>query len=74
MELTKEQQEDIQNRIKEFREKYLELTKKYQVDFASFPQHIQLGEGVYGTMIQTTIMDRKYAPIPSPYTDKKVIE
>lgn len=70
-ELTKEQQEDSVSRIKEFSEKYKELSEKLQVDLATYPQYVQLATGAYATVIKVMPMDLKYIPKPSPFGDTK---
>lgn len=60
--LTEEQTE----RMKKFREEYIELVKKYEVDFVSFPQYILQKDGYYQTTIITTLQDKKYL---SPIVD-----
>jgi len=64
--LTEEQQKDIEDRVKSFTEKYKALTEEYQVDFLSYPQFIQIGQGVFGTSMNIQLVDKKYTPIPSP--------
>lgn len=70
MEITEEQQVDIDTRVAEFKEKYEALVKETQVDFVTYPQKIQIGQGVYADTCTIQIVDKKYLPIPSPLNEE----
>ncbi len=67
MEITKEQQEDIDTRIKLFLEAHNLNVKNNQVDFAMLPQHVQIAQGLYATQVKGMPIDLKYIPKESPY-------
>lgn len=64
--LTKEQQEDRDQRIKAFDEEYANLCNKYEVDHALFPQWMAVTPGLFATTTRATVRDRKYQSVPSP--------
>lgn len=68
--LTPEQQEDVEIRLKEFKERYLALVQEFEVDFVSYPQYVQTGPQVFSTYNAMQLMDKKYAPVPSPLNDE----
>lgn len=72
--MTEEQQKDIAKRQEEFKKEYIELTKRLEIDFASYPVFVPSENGTFMVTLQTTLADRKYASVPSPFTDKKIIE
>lgn len=66
--LTPEQEADVEIRLKEFKERYLALVTEFEVDFVSYPQYVQTGPQVFSTYNAMQLMDKKYAPVPSPIT------
>lgn len=62
MELTPEQQEDINARVASFKTDYLALTEKHEVDFIAYPELVPNEKGLFGVISQMTIIDKKYAP------------
>lgn len=64
--ITPEQQEDINSRVEEFKKRHLANVEELMVDFVHFPQYVQIGPAVFGTQNTLQIVDKKYAPIPSP--------
>jgi heme oxygenase len=73
MEYDENQKKDIEKRQEEFRKEYLELTKKYEIDFASYPQFVSVGNGVFAVSLQMMLADRKFTPQPSPL-NKPIIQ
>lgn len=74
MEQTKEKTE-AETRLEGFRKEYLDLVKKYDVDFISYPQYTQTEDGAYATVIGMKLVDRKSIPVPSPMAkDGKIIK
>lgn len=74
--LTKEQIKDIEVRTEGFKKKYVELTKEFSVDFLCYPQLVPVQgipqqAGSFVTIAHMEIIDRKYAPIPSPIIQEK---
>lgn len=69
--ITEEQQKDIDSRVEQFRARYLASVEELQVDFVSFPQYVQLPNGIYGTVPNMTLVDKKYMPTPSPLSDEQ---
>lgn len=67
--VTEEQQKDIDERVAEFRKRYLANVEELQVDFVSFPQYVQTQQGFYGTIPSMQLVDKKYMPIPSPFAE-----
>lgn len=67
--LTQEQQADVTKRIGAFREEYIALTKKHEVDFATYPQYVPNPNGSFSTIVITDLFDKKYTPQPSPLSD-----
>lgn len=73
--LTPEQQEDINTRVEAFRKDYSSLVEKYQVDFITYPQFARHEQGFFGVISQMMVVDKKYAPVPSPFQeDGKIIK
>lgn len=64
--LTEEQKKDVESRINQFRDAYIDLVKKLDVDFLSYPQFTQTSSGAFVTIVSTTLVDKKYLPVPSP--------
>lgn len=67
--MTPEQRADIEQRVAAFREEYLALVDKYQVDFASYPQFVQNREGSFSVISNMSVIDKKFAPVPSTITE-----
>lgn len=67
--LTPEQQKESQERKDSFRNEYIALTEKYQVDFASYPQYAPTPNGNFTTIILTELMDKKALATKSPIQD-----
>ena len=66
MELTEEQRKDVQERQKQFMEKYEALTIDLQMDFATSPQFVPMGQGVWGVSMFPSLTDKKYLTPLSP--------
>ncbi len=66
--LTPEQQADVEARVKEFRAEYLALVDKHQVDFTAYPQFMPAGNGAFVTIAPVAIYDKKYQPVKSPFS------
>lgn len=64
--LSADQQKDVEERIKAFDIAYEEICKKFQVSHSIFPQLVPLQPGVFVTIANGTVVDRKYASVPSP--------
>lgn len=64
--LTPEQQKDVEARMEAFKKEYMELSRKHEVDFSSYPQFIQNPRGAFEIVSMMTLIDTKYAPIKSP--------
>jgi len=61
--------------MNDFRVAYLDLVKKYDVDFVSYPQYVQAPGGGYVTVTGMMLVDKKTLPVPSPMTEKgKIIK
>lgn len=69
-ELTKEQQADIDARTEEFFKRYKENVLELEIDFVSYPQYVQTGQNMYSTFNGIHTVDKKYAPVPSPFTNE----
>lgn len=67
--LTPEQQEDITTRVTEFRQRYLDNVAELEVDFVCFPQYQQQPEGYFVTVPNMQMVDKRYMPVPSPFTE-----
>lgn len=65
MDLTDEQQKDVEERTKQFVERYQALVTELQIDFGQMPQYVPLGNGLFGTIIFNQPTDKKYLSIPS---------
>ena len=59
---TKEQIADMESRAKGFTADYLELTKKYEVDFISYPELVPNNDGMFVTISRMKVIDKKYLP------------
>lgn len=70
--LTEEQKTDIADRSAKFLEEYKTICEKYQVGFVSFPSYQMVGSNVFTTIIQSQVMDTKYAPVPSIKSDEVI--
>ncbi len=68
--LTEEQEKDVQERTKAFEDEYNTLMEKHEVYHAVFPQYVPVAPGIFATVSNITIVDRKYQPVESPYKDK----
>lgn len=66
MKLTQEQEKDIEKRLEDFMKDYTDLTKKYQINFYSFPQFVPDKDGTFKISVITQPGDTKYRSIPSP--------
>ena len=66
MELTDEQKADVQDREKQFIERYTALTEELQMDFAQYPVPVPIGNGAFGFMINAQLKDKKYFTPISP--------
>lgn len=66
-ELTEEQKKDSQERLQKFMSGYEQLVKDTDYDFANYPVYMPDGEGAFKTLLQTTPIDKKYVPTPSPF-------
>lgn len=64
MEITKEQQKDIDNRVDEFLKRHTANVKELEIDFAMIPQYAQVGQNVYATQVKAVPVDTKYVPKP----------
>lgn len=72
MNLTEEQQKDVNERVEAFQKEYVELTVKHQVDFITYPQYIGNPDGSFSTKVVGIAVDKKY--IPSEVLKDKVEE
>lgn len=72
--LTKAQQKDSDERVEEFSKRYAANVEELQVDFSSFPQYVQIGPNLFGTLSSAKLVDKKYAPIPSPLTPNEATQ
>lgn len=72
--LTPEQQADSNSRLESFKNEYIELTKKYNVDFASFPRYEMVAQGVFATVIDAQPIDKKYLSVSSPMNERIIKE
>lgn len=61
--------EDSQKRIEDFKNEYIELTKKYNVDFGAFPQFVPNDKGLYEVMVNMQIVDKGTL---SPFTESVI--
>lgn len=68
--ITEEQQKDIDVRVEEFRTRHLANVEELQVDFITYPQYVQVAPNVYGTYNGMHLVDKKYAPVPSPLNEE----
>ena len=65
-ELSEEQKADVEDRKKQFIERYEALTKELMVDFAQFPMYVPIGNGLFATLMQAELRDKKYLTPLSP--------
>lgn len=72
MDITKEQQEDIDNRVAEFKTRYEALVTELQVDFITYVQKMQIGPNTYADAATMQIMDKKYLAIESPLSNMMI--
>lgn len=72
--ITPEQQEDIEKRVQDFRARHIANVEELEVDFIAYPQYAQVGPNIYSTYMNMQIVDKKYAPIPSPLNDEMAAE
>lgn len=70
--LTDEQKQDVQDRMEEFKKRHLVNVEELGIDFVTFPQYVQIAPDVFGTANGMQMVDRKYAPVPSPVTQEDV--
>ena len=68
--LTEEQKQDIEDRTKYFESEYEALIEKYQVYHSVVPQYVQVAPGIFATISNFMVIDKKYKPVESPYKDK----
>ena len=66
-ELTPEQQADVEVRVKAFKEEFLALVEKHQVDFTSYPQFVPSPQGGFVTVAPLSMFDKKYMPVKTPF-------
>ena len=64
--LTDEQVKDIEERSKQFIEKYTALTEELQIDFSAYPVFVPTGSGVFSVMMNASPRDKKYISQVSP--------
>lgn len=75
MDITPEQQKDIDTRVAEFLKRHEANVKELEVDFAMIPVPVQVMPNVYATQVKAMPIDAKYAPKPSPFAaEDKVIK
>jgi hypothetical protein len=72
--LSVEEQKDVLERSKAFEKDYEDLMKKYEVYHSIFPQYVPVAPGIFATISNATIVDKKYQSVASPYKDKIVEE
>lgn len=60
-----------QERTSNFLEKYKELVKEFDVDFANYPMFVPNKEGKWEVVVQSTPIDIKDRPTPSPFVPEK---
>lgn len=72
--LTPDQEKDVQERSKAFEDEYNALMEKHEVYHAVFPLYVPVAPGIFATVPNTTIVDKKYQPVASPYKDKGLEE
>ncbi len=65
--MTDEQIQEFEGRKKEFLDKYKELIDTYMVDFISYPVFMPTKERDFRILIQTEVLDKKYALVPSDF-------
>ena len=65
-ELTQEQKTDVEERKKEFLEKYTSLTEELHMDFVSLPMWMPTGPGTFSLIINAQLQDKKYLAPLSP--------
>lgn len=68
--LTVEEEADVQTRSKAFEADYEALMEKYEVYHSIFPQYVPVAPGIFATISNATIVDKKYQSVESPYKDK----
>lgn len=66
MELTDEQQKDVEERTKQFLDGYTKLVEETQIDFGQMPQFVPIQQGLFSVMIFNQPQDKRYLPVPSP--------
>lgn len=60
-------EQGFESRREEFLKRYKILTEELQVDFANFPMYMPDGQGSFKTVMQSTPVDLKDRPQPSPF-------
>ena len=68
--LSSKEEKDVQERSKAFETDYEALIEKYEVYHAVFPQYVPVAPGIFATIPNSTIVDKKYQSVESPYKDK----
>lgn len=63
-------EDDAKKRGEAFFKEYGELVEKHQVDFANYPMFIPDKDGSFKIIIQSTPVDVKNRPKPSPFIAK----
>ena len=63
--------EDFQSRVDAFLKEYVELTKKYEIDYASYPVYVPDGnKGKFDTLIQTVPVDMRLKKLNESFVAK----
>lgn len=71
--MSEKQEVTAEERAKTFVEKYGELVKKHQIDFASYPSFVPDGQGGFRVTIVSQPMDitPKATPSPAEFVEKE---
>lgn len=67
MESVEQTQDELQERTKNFIDRYGELVQETKIDFASFPVFEPDGQGGFKIIIRSVPMDVSSRPEPSPF-------
>ncbi len=73
MEITKEQQKDIDERVAKFLERHQLNVKELEVDFFMIPVPVQISPNIYATEVKAMAIDKKYQSKPSPFANDKTL-
>lgn len=68
MEYTQEQRDDFTIRAKAFSEALEALKKEHQVELVHAVVTVPGPGGIFGLMVNESIGDTKYKPVPSPFS------